>query len=234
MLDRRNPPADENLSETTEAWIGAFGAALERGSERALSELFAADSHWRNLFGISWDFATFSGQQRLVTALLQRVAQAGATGFRLDTAALTPRRAVVAGREVIEAIFAFDTDDGPGIGAIRLLPDADGRAAAWSISTSLDFNKICDARANAAAESHARDFAGPESSQQPQASGTYDNRDPDVLIVGGGHAGISAAVELKRIDLTPLIVDRMARGGANWPLRYPGHKLHKQTPANHP
>src|SRR5258708_26067585 len=152
MLDRRNPPAEEMPREIMEAWIDAFGAALEAQSERALSELFVADSHWRNLFGISWQFATFSGRKTLVEALLQHAAAAGATGFRLDTAALTPRRAEVAGREVIEAIFAFDTDNGPVIGAVLLLPDADG-VAAWTISTSLDFNKICDARANRAAES---------------------------------------------------------------------------------
>jgi cation diffusion facilitator CzcD-associated flavoprotein CzcO len=233
MLDRRNPPAEENLRETTEAWIGAFGAALQAASGRALAELFVADSHWRNLFGISWHFATFSGSKTLVKALLQRAAEAGATGFRLDTAALTPRRAIVAGREVIEAIFAFDTSNGPGIGAVRLLPEADGRAAAWTISTSLDFNKICDARSNSAAESHARDFAAPDWSEQRQASATYDDRDPDVLIVGGGHAGISAAVELKRIGLDALIVDRMARVGDNWRLRYRGLKLHNKTPVNH-
>jgi putative flavoprotein involved in K+ transport len=233
MLDRRNPPAEEMPRETTEAWIDAFGAALLAGAEGALSELFAADSHWRNLFGISWQFATFSGRNTLVEALLQRVAQAGASGFRLDTAALTPRRAEVAGCEVIEAIFAFETNNGPGIGAVRLLPDADGRVAAWTISTSLDFNKICDARANRAAESQVRDFAGPDWSEQRQASGIYDNRDPDVLIVGGGHAGISAAVELKRIGLTALIVDRMARVGDNWRLRYRGLKLHNKTPVNH-
>src|ERR1700675_1456608 len=121
MLDRRNPPAEDMLRETTEAWIDALGAALQAGSGRALSDLFVADSHWRNLFGISWQFATFSGRKTLVEALLERAAEAGATGFRLDTAALTPRRAVVAGREVIEAIFAFDTNKGPGVGAGRLL-----------------------------------------------------------------------------------------------------------------
>src|ERR1700681_620677 len=153
MLDRRSPPAEEMPRETTKAWIDAFGAALQAGSEGALSELFVADSHWRNLFRISWQFATFSGRNTLVEALLQRAAEAGATGFRLDTAALTPRRADVAGREVIEAIFAFDTDNGPGIGAVRLLSDADGRVAAWTISTSLDFNQICEAGENAASES---------------------------------------------------------------------------------
>jgi putative flavoprotein involved in K+ transport len=54
-----------------------------------------------------------------------------------------------------------------------------------------------------------------------------------VLIVGGGHAGISVAVEARRIGLTALVVDRMARVGDNWRLRYRGLKLHNKTPVNH-
>ena len=34
-----------------------------------------ADSHWRNLFGISWYFATFSGNATVVAELLARAAE---------------------------------------------------------------------------------------------------------------------------------------------------------------
>src|ERR1035438_4834277 len=198
MLDRLNPSAEDMAKE----WIGAFDAALAGGSEIALSELFVSDSHWRNLFGISWHFATFSGHRTRPREMLQRAADARARGFRIDTAALTPRHAVVAGREIIEAVICFDTAEGPGIGALRLLPAPSGRPAAWTISAMLDFDKICAARSNHAANgSQMRDFAGPDWSEQRQARSAYGDRDPDVLIVGGGHAGIAAAVELKRIGL---------------------------------
>jgi hypothetical protein len=49
---------------------------------------------------------------------------------------------VVGGRDVIEAIFTFDTVNGPGYGAVRLLRQPDGTAKAWTISTSLDFDSI--------------------------------------------------------------------------------------------
>ena len=51
-------------------------AALAGGQAAALSELFVADSHWRNLFGISWYFATFSGNATVVGGI------AGAGGAR--------------------------------------------------------------------------------------------------------------------------------------------------------
>jgi cation diffusion facilitator CzcD-associated flavoprotein CzcO len=237
MLDRPGPSAEPTVRETTERWIEALNAALAGGQAAALSELFVADSHWRNLFGISWHFATFSGNATVVGELLARARDVHAGGFRIDAAALAPRQAVVAGRDVIEAVFRFETSNGPGYGAVRLLRQPNGEAnsstiKAWTLSTSLDFDAICDARARAANQSHVRDFAAPDWLEQREASAAYEG-DPDVLIVGGGHAGISVAVELNRIGLSALVVDREERIGDNWRLRYRGLKLHNKTPVNH-
>jgi cation diffusion facilitator CzcD-associated flavoprotein CzcO len=233
MLDRPGPSAEHTARETTERWAGALNAALAGGQAAALAELFVADSHWRNLFGISWYFATFSGNATVVAELLARAAEVRATGFRIDLAALAPRHAVVAGRDVIEAVFTFETANGPGYGAVRLLRQSDGTAKAWTFSTSLDFDAICAARARTSAQSHTRDFAAPDWLEQRQASAAYETSDPDVLIVGGGHAGISVAVELNRIGLSALVIDREERIGDNWRLRYRGLKLHNKTPVNH-
>ncbi|MEP6840196.1 MAG: NAD(P)/FAD-dependent oxidoreductase [Bradyrhizobium sp.] len=233
MLDRPGRSAEEAISETTERWIGAFNAALSAGQPAALSKLLVEDCHWRNLFGLSWYFATFSGSAVVAPELFARARDVHAANFRIDAAALAPRRAVVAGRDVIEAVFRFETGNGPGYGAVRLLPQPDGAAKAWTISTSLDFDSIVAARARATSQSHTRDFAAPDWLEQRQASATYETTDPDVLIVGGGHAGISVAVELNRIGLSALVIDREQRIGDNWRLRYRGLKLHNKTPVNH-
>ena len=126
-----------------------------------MSQLFAADSHWRNLFGLSWHFATFSGNATVVAELLARSAEAGARHFRIDTARLAPRGAIVGGRDVVEAIFAFETVNGPGYGAVRLLREADGAVRAWTISTSLDFDALCAARDAARADIPRQGFCRP-------------------------------------------------------------------------
>jgi cation diffusion facilitator CzcD-associated flavoprotein CzcO len=233
MLDRPGRTGEQDVRETAESWIAALNAALAGGQAARLSELFEADSHWRNLFGISWYFATFSGNATVVRELLARAAEARAAGFRTDSAALAPRHAVVAGRNVIEAVFRFESANGPGYGAVRLVRQPDDRVKAWTFSTSLDFDAIVAARTQAANESHTRDFAAPDWLEQRQASVAYEIADPDVLIVGGGHAGISAAVELNRIGLSALVIDREQRIGDNWRLRYRGLKLHNKTPVNH-
>src|SRR5689334_6388416 len=159
MLDKPAPAAGETYRETAERWVQAFDAALRAGSDKALAECFVDECHWRNLFGISWLFATFSGRAAVVRELLQRAADVRATAFRVDAALLAPRKSVVAGREVIEAVIRFETANGPGFGAIRLLPTPSGEAKAWFISTTLDFDRICAARDGDASTSHIRDFA---------------------------------------------------------------------------
>jgi cation diffusion facilitator CzcD-associated flavoprotein CzcO len=231
MLDRPESSAEEIAI----AWIGAFGRALHDRSERALNGLFVCDSHWRNLFGLSWRFETISGADRLVRELLARAGEVRAREFRIDTTALAPRRAVFAGCDVVEAVFCFDTIHGGGIGSLRLkgslAPNA--LAQAWTISTTLDFDGICEARHGHSVTSHARDFAARGGIEQAGASTSWRDREVDVLIVGGGHAGISVAVELKRIGLSVLVIDKQERVGDNWRLRYRGLKLHNKTPVNH-
>jgi len=230
MLERPAPSAEEAVDQ----WIGTFNRALAGRDAAALGDLFLSDSHWRNIFGISWQLATFSDREPLCKALCKRATEVHADDFRVDTSALTPRRAVVAGREVVEAVISFQTIDGPGIGSLRLVCSPGASPQAWTMSTAPDFDKICDARSRKPASASAmRDFAGPDWSEQRRAEMAFSGREPDVLIVGGGHAGISAAVELKRIGLDALIVDREKRVGDNWRLRYRALKLHNKTPVNH-
>jgi cation diffusion facilitator CzcD-associated flavoprotein CzcO len=218
------------------SWIFAFGHSLRKADAAAVSQLFQADSHWRNLCGLSWQIATFSGAEKLSDELCRRARRVGAHGFEVDSELMSPREAVVAGVEVIEAIFRFETMNGPGLGVVRLLSSHGNKEVpkAWTISTLLDVEKISQAKsANRARLPHHRDSATPSRLDQRQAELVYENRDPDVLVVGGGHAGISAAVELKRMGLDTLVIDKEERIGDNWRLRYHGLKLHNKTPVNH-
>ena len=63
------------------SWISDFSRSLASGDAAALAALFVADSHWRNLCGISWQIATFSGADKLADELCRRAREAEATGF---------------------------------------------------------------------------------------------------------------------------------------------------------
>ncbi len=66
-----------------------------------------------------------------------------------------------------------------------------------------------------------------------KASAAYADRDPAVLVVGGGQAGLSAAACLGQLGVDTLIVDRERRVGDNWRNRYHALVLHNQTHVNH-
>lgn len=232
MLEKVAASAQDDVK----SWISGFGRSLARADAAALGQMFLPDSHWRNLCGISWQIATFSGSGRLADELCRRARETGATGFEVDSELLMPRRTVVAGQQVIEAIFRFNTVNGPGIGVVRLVASHGGGAEpkAWTLSTLLDMEKISAARSGKAAPtSHNRDFSERNWLEERRAEIALEDREPDVLVVGGGHAGISAAVELGLLGLDTLVIDKEERVGDNWRLRYHGLKLHNKTPVNH-
>jgi hypothetical protein len=95
------------------SWISDFGRLLARRDTAALSRIFQTDSHWRNLCGLSWQMETVSGSQKLARELCRHAYEVGARGFEVDPELLPPRTSVVAGQQVVEAVFRFDTVNGP-------------------------------------------------------------------------------------------------------------------------
>src|SRR5436305_10291942 len=166
------------------SWISAFSRCMASEDASALSRMFEADSHWRNLCGLSWQMATVSGSQRLSDELCRCAREAGATAFEIHPEMLSPRTVVVAGREVIVAVFRFNTANGPGLGVVRIVPTSDDGALseAWTISTLLDMEKISRAKSQTLV-SNARDFGGPDWLEQRRAEIDFGDREPDVLVV---------------------------------------------------
>ncbi len=143
-----------------------------------------------------------------------------------------------AGTNNIEAIFNFETAQGRGSGIVRLVPDtADGdRLKAWTLLTALDELKGFEEQLGTSrprGQAYSRDFRGPNWLDLRNASRDYADRDPTVLVVGGGQAGLAIAARLKQLQIDTLIVDREARIGDNWRKRYHALTLHNQVQVNH-
>ncbi|MBG06672.1 MAG: monooxygenase [Rhodospirillaceae bacterium] len=227
-----------NIEDLATGWIEEFDHALKTNDRDALGALFATDSHWRNICGITWSFATISGDAAIADALLARVAEAEACGFELFADRHPPRLNTVADEEVIEAVLQFRTKAGTGIGVVRFKPasaEASGRPIAWSLMTAIeqldghDYTPVQDEED----QNHNRSSETGNWLDRRAQERSYDNKEPDVLIVGGGHAGLTSAVELKQLGLDALVVDGMKRVGDNWRLRYHSLKLHNVTSVNH-
>ncbi len=82
-------------------------------------------------------------------------------------------------------------------------------------------------------EAFSRNFGGTNWKEQREAIQAYADREPVVLIVVVGQAGLSLAATLGRIGVDTLVVDKFPRIGDCWRRRYHSLALHNDTQLNH-
>jgi cation diffusion facilitator CzcD-associated flavoprotein CzcO len=233
MLDRT-----DDISTAAQGWLAQFESALTDPGDVHLEALFHGESYWRDVLALSWTIRTINGADAILPALRQGAGGTPAFGFRIDPDRAAPRWVTRAGSRAIEAMFRFETAAGRGSGVLRLLPDpGDGdRLKAWTLLTALDELKGFEeqqGRSRPRGEAYSRDFRGPNWLDLRKAAAAYADRDPDVLVIGGGQAGLSIAARLTQLQIDALIVDREARIGDNWRNRYHALTLHNQVQVNH-
>jgi putative flavoprotein involved in K+ transport len=233
MLDRT-----DDVSIEADNWLAQFESALTKPGGGLLKTLFHPDSHWRDVLALSWDIQTVSGADAILRELNAHAGRAGPAGFAIDPDRTAPRMVTRAGTPAIEAMFKFETAVGRGNGIVRLIPDAgdDNALKAWTLLTTLEQLKGFEEQLGTArprGQSYSRDFRGPNWLDLRKSAAEYLDRDPVVLVVGGGQAGLSIAARCKQLSLDTLIVDREARIGDNWRNRYHALTLHNQVQVNH-
>ncbi|MBR0740102.1 NAD(P)-binding domain-containing protein [Bradyrhizobium liaoningense] len=232
MLDRT-----KDISISVQAWLDAFERTLDKPDPASLDDLFLADSFWRDVLALSWNLQTIAGRDRIARALATLAPKATPINFRIAANRAPPRRVTRAGTNTIEAIFDFETAIGRGSGIVRLVPDGpDDGLKAWTLLTALDELKGFEEQIGTSrprGQAYSRDFRGPNWLDLRNLSRDYSDRDPTVLVVGGGQAGLAIAARLKQLNVDTLIVDREKRIGDNWRKRYHALTLHNQVQVNH-
>ena len=222
-------------------WLGSFNQAVLDGEADRLRALFLPDSHWRDLLALTWNIETHSGRDQVCQRLGPAGLARGARNFMVDPERCPPRVVERAGANTLEAILRFETDSGYGAGLVRFRIDSDAAGPAtppmaWTLLTLLEEIKgheEASLRAQREDPPFARNFHGPNWQDQRRMAAAYVDRDPTVLVVGGGHAGVTAAARLGQLGMDTLVIDKEERVGDNWRLRYHGLKLHNQVHSNH-
>ncbi|MBV8392164.1 MAG: NAD(P)/FAD-dependent oxidoreductase [Alphaproteobacteria bacterium] len=220
-----------------QGWLGRLERALAADDIAALHRLFHDDSHWRDVLAFTWHIDTWSGGEPIAAGLAAWAKKAKPSGFVIDPDRTPPRIVMRAGDEAIEAIFKFETAEGRCEGVVRLTPVDDPAPRAWTLLTALDELKGHEEQLGRtrrpSGEAYSREFRGPNWLDQRKTAEAFADRDPTVLVVGGGQAGLAAAARLSQLGLDTLIVDREARIGDNWRKRYHALVLHNQVHVNH-
>jgi thioredoxin reductase len=215
-------------------WLANLDVALRRGERTALASLFADESHWRDLLAFTWNISPHQGAALIADALTRAQRETKAGNFQLASNRTPPQRLKRLGIDVIEAIFSFETAQGRGHGVLRLL--ADEPTKAWVLMTSLDELKgheepIDERRPSGSA--YSRTFGGDNWADLREKEQAFTDRDPAVLIMGAGQAGLALAARLKRLGVDTLTVDKLPRVGDVWRERYHSLALHNKVPLNH-
>ena len=233
MLDKT-----DDISVAADNWLAQFEDALARSDGGLLKTLFHPDSYWRDMLALSWSIQTVTGADAILNALGRYAPVAAPGGFAVDPDRAAPRKVMRAGTHAIEAIFKFETTVGRGSGIIRLIPDAadSNKLKAWTLLTELGEIKGHEEALGLArprGQAYSRDFRGPNWLDLRKADADYADRDPAVLVIGGGQAGLMIAARLKQLRVDTLIIDRETRIGDNWRKRYHALTLHNQVQVNH-
>ncbi len=215
-------------------WLADFEAALCAGDSADLASLFAEECHWRDLLAFTWNITPHQGIAAIVDRLVKAQPTVQARNFEVAKNRTAPREVKRAGVDVIEAIFEFETAVGRGHGVVRLLAAHPDKA--WVLMTSLEELKgheapIHDRRPSGSAFS--RIFGGENWADRRAREQAFADREPTVLIIGAGQAGLSVAARLRLAGVDALVVDKLPRVGDVWRTRYHALALHNQVSLNH-
>lgn len=226
-----------NIRNEVDNWLLSFNNAISSKNSKNetltnLDKLFFEDSHWRDILALSWKIQTISGKQNIIKKLNDKILDFTARDFSIDLERTSPREVIRAGKNVIEVILKFKTKYGQCEGILRLYQDNEGSRnfKAWNFLTALSelnssYNKKEDLYNNT--------LEGPNWLDVRNQDILYNDRDPEVIVVGSGQAGLSIAARLKQQNIDTLVVDKNDRVGDNWRNRYHSLKLHNQTHVNH-
>lgn len=229
VADRRNATA---LADA-QAWLARLDTALQEQDPTAAAALFIADGLWRDVLAFTWNLQTQYGRAEIEKTLRDTLPRTKAADFHIPPHRTPPRWMNRAGRDCIEVIFEFDCAFGPCHGTLRLVQD-DGTLRAWTFVTNLQelrgHEEWKDARK---VTGDTRSFGGDNWLDRLNKQRAYADRDPAVLVVGGGQAGLAIAARLRALDIDTLIVDRHERIGDNWRKRYHSLVLHNEVFVNH-
>jgi putative flavoprotein involved in K+ transport len=204
-----------------ETFLGRFGEALATGDIDAAVGMFATECYWRDLIAFTWNIRTLDGRDEIRDMLQACLAR------------VQPRDWHVAGGETVtetgdtaEAWISFETEVARGYGLIRL---KDGRI--WTLLTTMVELKGHEERAGFTRPLGAKHGFHPgakswQEEREEEARTLGFERQPYVLIIGGGQGGIALGARLRQLRVPTLIVERNARAGDSWRRRYKSLCLH--------
>jgi len=205
--------------EKATGWLSEFDATLQRGDTAGAAKLFIQDCYWRDLLSFTWNLKTAEGQDQIRKMLDSTLANVKPTNWKVDGEATEADG-------IIEAWFTFETAIARGKGLLRL---KEGKA--WTLLTTM-----VELKGHEEAKGETRPKGvehGPHKgrktwleNREEEARTLGYTKQPHVVIIGGGQAGIILGARLRKLGVPAIIIEKNARAGDSWRNRYKSLCLH--------
>jgi putative flavoprotein involved in K+ transport len=204
-----------------QAVLDKFGAALEGGRIDEAVSLFADECYWRDLVAFSWNLKTVEGHDEARDLLQSQLQQVKPTNWQVAEG-----ETATEADGVTESWISFETEVARGYGLIRL---KNGRI--WTLLTVMSELKGHEEKAGFTrplGAKHGQNLGAKtwkEEREEEERTLGYEKQ-PYVLVIGGGQGGIALGARLRQLGVPTIIVERNERPGDSWRKRYKSLCLH--------
>lgn len=217
-----------------EAWLESLRTALESSDAARFSALFDPDGYWMDYLAFTWRYRTFHGHEEIEAAAHKTLGTANARSLTISADRTRPRLARRSGVEVLEGFFDYETSAGHGTAYVRLrVNDSSNEPLISVMLTALQsvhgFAESAGANRPSSREHRAGEMNWADRRAEEQA---FKDRDPEVIIIGGGHSALALGAHLRQMDVDALILEKNPRVGDNWRNRYHSLTLHNEVSTN--
>jgi len=201
------------------SWLADFGAAVSRGEFARATSMFGDESYWRDLVSFTWNLKTAEGPQQIQAMLEATMPNAKPSNFAIQGEGSEANG-------VTEGWFTFETATGRGRGHLRLIG-----GKAWTLLTTLQELKGFEEkkggnRPKGVEHGAYKDRKSWLEARQDEERMLGFARQPYVVVIGGGQAGIILGARLKKVGVPAIIVEKNPRPGDSWRNRYKSLCLH--------
>jgi len=226
-LDRR---------QIVETWLIKFSTALAEKRYAAAAAMMHPDGYWRDLLTFQWLFKVLHGPSEVEAWLRQAFDANPARNFRLE--ADPTIGAIDEHPETLEFFFRFDTAVASGRGYARLVPGPNSPATAKAFTLLTTMQELWSFPEKRG-KNRPHDDLRVTSTQaenwldRRRAARLFQDKDPEVIVIGGGQSGLMMAARLGQLGIDTLVVEKTERIGDAWRNRYHSLQLHNEICMNH-
>ncbi|KAG7530601.1 hypothetical protein FFLO_04903 [Filobasidium floriforme] len=220
---------EHQVHSIAQHWLTQFEIAATTNNADLFAGLFVKNGFWRDIIAFTNDYRSIR-TSNISEAAKARFPVVKARNFvfaETEPALSQPFDDV----SFIDLFFEFETELGPCSGIAHLSYE-DKEWKAFTCFTLLEgihgFPQKVGAHRPRGSHNDKLSY-----DEKRAMENEFRDKDPEVLIIGGGHNGLAAASQLNTLGVQTLVIDRQKRVGDNWRTRYKSLSLHDPVYANH-